>query len=89
MPTLNLLIQGRVQGVFYRATAKEKAEKLSLTGWIRNSTGGNVEAVVTGTEEQLQAFISWCKHGPKRAEVSDVIVTLIKDTTFKDFKIVR
>ncbi|MEJ7681327.1 MAG: acylphosphatase [Segetibacter sp.] len=87
MPTYHLLIKGEVQGVFYRATAKKVADKLGVTGWIKNTQDDNVEAVVTGTEEQLNKFIAWCKKGPAMANVTDVIVTQHEETTFKDFSI--
>lgn len=88
MPTIHLFIKGKVQGVFYRATAKKIAQKLKLTGWIKN-TDGNVEAMVTGTQEQLNEFIKWCKQGPEIAKVDDVIVAQHKETSFTDFEIVR
>ncbi len=75
MPTIHLLIKGKVQGVFYRATSKKIADKLNLTGWIKNTINDNVEATVTGDQEQLQQFINWCKNGPEKAKVEDVVVT--------------
>lgn len=89
MATLHLLIKGKVQGVFYRASAKETADKLGITGWIKNTAAGDVEAVVTGREEQLQKFISWCKQGPARAIVSEVISTEQDEVYFKDFSVSR
>lgn len=53
MPTFHLLIKGKVQGIFYRASAKETADKTGITGWVKNTPEGDVEAVATGTEEQL------------------------------------
>ncbi len=88
MPTIHLLIKGEVQGVFYRATAKKIAQKLKVTGWIKNKDG-NVEAMVTGTQEQLNEFIKWCRQGPEKAKVEDVIVAEQKETSFTDFEIVR
>lgn len=87
MPTLHLSIKGKVQGVFYRASAKEIAEKLGITGWIKNTDEGDVEAVVTGSHPQLQAFVAWCKTGPKRANVTEVISTEVVEKTFKDFSV--
>lgn len=87
MPTFHLLIKGKVQGVFYRASAKETANKTGVKGWVKNTSEGNVEAVVTGDEEQLQQFIAWCKKGPARAKVDDVIVSEQKETHFVDFSI--
>ncbi len=89
MPTVHLLIKGEVQGVFYRATAKEIADKLGVTGWIKNKWDGNVEALATGDEESLQKFIEWCRQGPKKAEVTDVIVTKKEETTFNNFSVIR
>ncbi len=89
MPTMQLLIKGKVQGVFYRATAKKVAEELGIKGWIKNTKDNNVEAVITGTEEQVHQFIKWCKQGPPRAGVSDVIATKVDDENFNGFEIVR
>jgi acylphosphatase len=89
MPTVHLLIKGKVQGVFYRASAKEVADELQLTGWVKNTRNGDVEAVATGTEEQLQQFISWCKQGPPKAIVSNVEVRAREEEGFDTFKVVR
>lgn len=89
MSTVHLLIKGKVQGVFYRASAKETAEKLHLKGWIKNTPKGYVEAMVTGEEQDLQEFISWCKKGPPKAVVTEVVVSPAEDTVFTDFSISR
>lgn len=86
---MRLVIKGDVQGVFYRATAKKIADKLNLAGWIKNITGGDVEAMVTGNEDKLQEFISWCRKGPEKATVEDVIVTQEKETPFAAFEVIR
>ena len=88
MPTKYLLIRGRVQGVYYRASAKDMARKNGLTGWIRNTTDGHVEAVASGTEEQLELFINWCHQGPQGARVTDVEVRVVDETEFDAFRIV-
>lgn len=89
MPTVHLLIKGKVQGVFYRATAKEVAEELQLTGWVKNTREGHVEAIATGTHEQLQQFIDWCKQGPPRAVVTGVEIRPQDEQGFAAFKVVR
>lgn len=89
MPTLHLLIKGKVQGVFYRATAKKIAEELGVKGWIKNTKDNNVESIISGGEEQVQQFIEWCKKGPARAEVNGIIATVVDDKSFNDFKIAR
>ena len=61
MPAYHLIIKGKVQGVFFRASAKETAELLGVTGWVKNTKEGNVEAFINGDENKLQEFIAWCK----------------------------
>jgi len=70
----DLLISGRVQGVFYRASAREEAIRLGLAGEIRNLPDGRVEAVVEGARERIEEFVAWCRRGPPSAEVDDVEV---------------
>ena len=89
MATIHLHIAGKVQGVFYRATAKEVADRLNLSGWIKNKKDDTVEAVVTGDDEQLKKFVDWCKQGPEKATVEKVIVTEQEPLDFKDFVILR
>lgn len=89
MPTVHLLIKGKVQGVFYRASAKEKADEFALTGWVRNTEEGHVEAIATGTQQQLDEFIAWCRKGPSRAQVTEVMPTDIPEEQFERFTIKR
>jgi len=89
MPTKHLLIKGKVQGVFYRASAREVAEALGLTGWIRNTAEGHVEAVVTGTGYQLDDFISWCRQGPSNAVVTEVLIEDRSEEPFENFRVIR
>ena len=88
MPTRYLLIKGRVQGVYYRASAKDIARKNGLTGWIRNTPDGHVEAISSGNEDQLELFINWCRQGPRGARVTEVDIQLVEDAEFDSFKIV-
>jgi acylphosphatase len=89
MKTIQVLVKGKVQGVFFRATAKEKAEELNLKGWVKNSEEGNVEAMVTGEDAALNAFVAWCYKGPLRAQVSEVEVNTVTTVAFTEFKIKR
>ena len=89
MPTLHLLIKGKVQGVFFRATAKEVADGLGLTGWVQNTKEGHVEAMATGTREQLHDFTGWCKQGPRKARVTEVIPTEKPEEHFNGFTVRR
>lgn len=86
MKTFHLKISGKVQGVFFRATAKKKAQSHNLTGWVAN-TGDHVEAIITGTENEIQSFILWAKEGPERAHVADVKVSEVPMERFDGFSV--
>ncbi|RYZ19798.1 MAG: acylphosphatase [Chitinophagaceae bacterium] len=75
MRTVFLRITGKVQGVFYRATAQEVAEELGLRGWVRNCPDGTVEALATGPAEKIDSFIKWCRRGPEKAVVDNVAIS--------------
>lgn len=66
------LVSGRVQGVFFRASAKAEAERLGLHGYARNLADGRVEVLVAGEPEQLAAFAEWLRQGPPQAQVAAV-----------------
>ena len=89
MPTVRLVIKGKVQGVFYRANAKKTADENNITGWVQNTKEGNVEMMASGTQQALNTLIEWCKKGTTRAHVSEVQITEIKDETFNHFTIRR
>jgi acylphosphatase len=89
MPTVQLLISGKVQGVYYRASAKETAESLQVTGTVKNNRQGQVEIFATGSEESLKNFIAWCYEGPPGAAVEDIKIDRLKDQEFIGFSIVR
>lgn len=77
-----LLISGRVQGVAYRITMVEVAERLGVHGWVRNRVQGDVEAMVQGTPEAVDAIVEWARRGPSLARVENV---LIEDAPVKNF----
>ena len=66
------LISGRVQGVFYRASAAREAERLGVSGYARNLADGRVEVLATGSAEQVAALAEWLADGPKLARVDSV-----------------
>ncbi|NMG54723.1 acylphosphatase [Aromatoleum aromaticum] len=70
-----LTIRGRVQGVYYRASAQDEGVRLGLEGWVRNRLDGSVEALVAGPETAVEHFIEWARRGPPAAHVHDVAVT--------------
>lgn len=88
MKTVHLTIFGKVQGVFFRATAKKQAESLDLTGWVSN-TRDHVEALITGEAEKIDSFIEWANEGPDRAQVEKVSVSEMPLEKFEEFKIKR
>ena len=69
---LRCYVSGRVQGVFYRASAREKAESLGLVGYARNLSDGRVEVHACGDSKALVAFRDWLWEGPAYARVSSV-----------------
>lgn len=89
MRTIRMIVKGKVQGVYYRASAKKIAEQLIITGWIKNLPDRNVEIKATGSEELLQKFIDWCRQGPPAAVVQDVIVEDIQEERFTEFRILK
>ena len=83
---IHVIISGKVQGVWYRASTKQKADELGIFGWVRNMANGNVEAVFEGEKESLDEMIAWCWIGPARAQVSDIkMVPLKSDEVFSGF----
>lgn len=89
MKTIRLVIKGKVQGVFYRATAEDIAKELGVKGRVRNLPDRNVEITATATEEILQKFINWCKQGPPKAKVEEVVIEDLDLQQFNDFRIIR
>ena len=71
-----IVISGRVQGVYFRASARDVARAPRLSGWVQNRRDGDVEAVVEGEADAVQAFIAWCHTGPPGAHVTEVQVTM-------------
>ncbi|MBU0496329.1 MAG: acylphosphatase [Candidatus Thermoplasmatota archaeon] len=86
----HVVISGRVQGVWYRASTKNQAQMLGLKGWVRNLKNGNVEAVFEGDEEIIDKMISWCHQGPPHASVKKVLVAFSAFTgEFCEFSIMN
>lgn len=84
-----VLIAGRVQGVGFRFAARQVAQQQRLSGWVRNRTDGSVEAVVQGESAGVQAFLDWCRRGPRGAAVTEVqVVWEPYQEEFQGFRIV-
>nr|WP_199250191.1 acylphosphatase [[Phormidium] sp. ETS-05] len=74
MRCARIFVSGKVQGVFYRVSTQEEAQRKGLSGWVRNLPDGAVEAVFEGTPEAVEDMISWCHIGPRGARVLRVKV---------------
>ena len=83
MPTIHLIVSGRVQGVYFRASAKERADALGITGWVRNTRLGSVEIMATASAGQLQLFKAW----PAGAHVKELKEEEVLETAFDLFSI--
>lgn len=86
---IQLIVRGRVQGVYFRASAQREARQLGLTGWVKNRSDGSVEMVVEGEEDQVKDFLAWSQTGPSTARV-DAVETRWRSYTgeFSGFRIV-
>ena len=73
--TVTVKIEGRVQGVYYRAWTDQTARSLGLDGWVRNASDGSVEAVFSGPAETVADMLERCKDGPPDAKVTAVTIT--------------
>jgi acylphosphatase len=78
MVTLQLRISGKVQGVWYRASAKDAAISFGVKGKVWNESNGDVGVIAQGEKENVDAFVSWCWQGPPLASVKDVIVQALE-----------
>ncbi len=84
------VIQGTVQGVFFRQFIKEKAELLKLTGFARNLTNGSVEVIIEGDKDKIEMFGRFLQEGPEHSSIRNLQFEERKwSGEFKDFKILR
>jgi acylphosphatase len=82
---IHVIISGHVQGVWFRARTKQKAQELGLTGWVRNTNDGAVEAVFEGEAEIVNKMINWCYHGPPLAKVENIKLKKQQTIGFDNF----
>lgn len=73
MKTLHLRITGKVQGVWFRESMRQEAERLGVAGWVCNRADGSVEAVIQGSEAAVDALLAWTHKGPPMARVEQVV----------------
>jgi len=74
MKTVHVKVSGKVQGVWFRASTKQEAEKNGINGWVKNTSDGCVEAVFQGNEQKIMDLIDWCYRGPPLSAVEHVDV---------------
>ncbi len=83
-----VFVSGVVQGVFFRDSTKQMAERLNITGWVRNLTDGRVEAVFEGEKENIREMLEWAEKGPPSATVENMDVRYKEHRgEFQDFRI--
>ncbi len=84
-----LRISGKVQGVFFRASTQEVALRLEVNGLVRNERDGSVYIEAEGSEEKMNQFIAWCRHGPTRAQVVTFVMQETSPKNYVGFKVDR
>lgn len=67
---IHVVVKGKVQGVYYRASTQAQAQALGLTGWVRNLANGDVEFEAQGSQDKLDSLLLWAQKGPARAQVA-------------------
>lgn len=88
MKRLDATVFGNVQGVFFRSTTQENAQKLGVTGWVRNRQDGSVHVVAEGEERKLQQLLQFLHEGPPQADVANVEAEWVAATgEFDDFAV--
>ncbi len=85
MPCARFIVRGRVQGVFFRASTREKALRLGIAGHARNLDDGGVEVVACGSNESLDELQRWLQRGPPSARVESLTREALPDQIVKGF----
>jgi len=89
LESVSIIVEGFVQGVYFRQSTKAKASELGITGEVRNNPDGTVHITATGIQTRLNELIEWCWKGPDAAVVKNVKVEQIPLTRFSGFNIIR
>ncbi len=86
---VHLIIEGRVQGVWFRESTRLRATELDIKGWVKNKKDGSVEIVAEGPDENMHKFIDWCHDGPPYAVVTRLTQTAQEfKSEFSSFNVV-
>ena len=87
---IHIFVSGKVQGVYYRQNALQKAQELDIFGWVRNLSDGRVESVMEGSKANIEKMLAWCKEGPLDAKVKEVkIIDEEYKNEFSTFDIIK
>jgi acylphosphatase len=88
--TKHIIVKGKVQGVFFRKNTKQIADELHIKGWVKNTDDGDVEIIAVADEDAIKKLIEWCRQGPPKAEIKDVMVEDAEmNESLKNFYIYR
>lgn len=85
---IHCYVSGKVQGVWFRSSAKGEADRLDITGWARNLPDGRVEVLAVGDKEKVGELYEWLKHGPKLAEVTDLTYEELPWQEYSEFEVI-
>jgi acylphosphatase len=83
----HVFLSGHVQGVSFRDATRSQAEQLGLSGWVRNTQDGQVEAVFEGDPDTVQQMVEWCKSGPSSADVEELSVDNEQPENLSSFEV--
>lgn len=89
MKTLRIIISGRVQGVFFRASTKAVADQIGIKGFVKNLKDGTVLIEAKGEDDFINDFIEWCKYGPDDARVDGIVIDEIELKNYRNFDILK
>ena len=89
LQTVSIVVKGKVHGVHYRQSVREKCTALGITGSVRNLADGTVQIAATGTKAQIDDLLRWCKEGPPRAVVTAVEWKEELLVIFEEFRVIR
>ncbi|MDJ0731374.1 MAG: acylphosphatase [Crocosphaera sp.] len=84
---VHVFISGKVQGVGYRYSTVQEAQKLGIGGWVRNRLDGRVEAIFEGKEPLIEQMLQWCHQGPRSAKVTDLTVETVEPQLYQRFEV--
>ncbi len=89
MKAIEITVRGRVQGVFFRASTRDKALAAGISGWCKNQSDGSVFIHAEGSEQALDNFMAWCHKGPMMAIVTELTSEAVEAEGFSSFEIRR